>query len=123
MRRPPADRPGTRPRSVTAIAYLFVAAGVFGLAYHAADIDPRGPFDYRLAWVLVVRLLAIVAGVFLLRGANWARWLAIAWIGYHVALSALHSWVDTAVHAVLLAGIAYVLLRPPVAAFFRGARR
>jgi hypothetical protein len=31
--------------------------------------------------------------------------------------------VDTAVHAVLLAGIAYVLLRPPVAAFFRGARR
>jgi len=27
-----------------------------------------------------VRLSGIVAGVWMLRGENWARWLAIAWI-------------------------------------------
>ena len=35
--------------------------------------------------------LAIVCGVFLLRGHNWARWLALAWIAFHVVLSAFHA--------------------------------
>lgn len=108
-----------RPLSVTVIGWLFVAAGVVGLAYHATELNAPGPFDSEVVWVLIVRLLAIVGGAFLLRGADWARWLLLAWIAYHVALSAFHSWSQTVVHAALLAGVAVVLLRPDAAAYFR----
>jgi hypothetical protein len=108
-----------RPRSVTAIAFLFAAAGIVGVAYHATELDIRRPFEDDAGWVLLVRLLAIVAGVFMFRGANWARWLALAWLAFHVVLSAWHSVSETIAHAVLLAVIAYVLFRPNAAAYFR----
>ena len=112
-----------RPLSVTVIGWLFVAAGIVGVVYHATELDRRSPFESDVVWVLLVRLLAIVAGVFMLRGANWARWLAIAWIAYHVILSAFHSVSETVAHAVLFAVIAYVLLRPGASAYFRGTRQ
>jgi hypothetical protein len=55
-----------------------------------------------------------------LRGANWARWVAILWLAYHVVLSAFHSWSEAGVHAVLLAVISYVLLRRDAAEYFSG---
>ncbi|MGH7426967.1 MAG: hypothetical protein ACREJ4_01150 [Candidatus Methylomirabilaceae bacterium] len=112
-----------RPRSVTVIGYLIVAAGIIGFAYHATEFSRQGPVEYGVVWVLLIRLLAIVGGVLMLRGANWARWLALAWIAYHVILSALHSWSDTVIHVGLLAGVAYVLLRPEASAYFRHTRR
>jgi hypothetical protein len=112
--------PNRRPPSVTGIAWLFIAAGSVGLVYHATKLRVPGPLDPEMVWVLVLRLLAIVGGPFLLRGAGWARWLLLAWIAYHVVLSAIHSWSDTLVHAVLLALIAYGLLRADAAAYFRG---
>jgi hypothetical protein len=107
-----------RPLYVTVIAWLFVAAGVVGVAYHATELNVRSPFDDDVIWVLAVRLLAIVAGFFILRGANWARWLAIAWVAFHVILSAFHSVSQTVAHAMLFAVVAYVLLRPAASAYF-----
>jgi hypothetical protein len=107
-----------RPLPVTIIGWLFIAAGVVGVAYHATEIDVGAPFDDDVLWVLLVRLLAIVAGVFMLRGANWARWLSIAWIGFHVILSAFHSVSEALAHGVLFAVIAYVLLRREASAYF-----
>ena len=112
-----------RPRSVTVIGWLFIAAGIVGLVYHASALGRSGPLDDEAVWVLLLRLLAVIGGAFLLRGADWARWLVLAWIAYHVALSAFHSWSETAVHAVLLAGVAYLLLRPEAGAYFRGTKR
>lgn len=117
-----AQLPTKRPRSVTLIAWLFIAAGTIGVVYHATEFDVRRPFDNDGGWVLLVRLLAIVGGGFMLRGADWARWLVLAWLAYHVILSAFHSWSETAVHAVLLAGMAYVLLRPEATSHFFRAR-
>ena len=110
-----------RPRSVTAIGALFIAVGIVGLAYHATELDLAHPFQPDARLVLVVRLLAIVAGVFILRGANWARWLAIAWMAFHVVVSAFNSVGEGLAHAVLLVVIAYVLLRPTASAYFRRA--
>ena len=118
-----ARPPNRRPLSVTIVGWLFVAAGIVGFVYHATGLRTPGRFDYEAVWVLCVRLLAIIGGAFVLRGARWAPWLLVAWMAYHVALSALHSWSEAAVHGVLLAGIAYVLFRPEAAAYFRGARR
>ena len=111
-----------RPLSVTVIAWIFVAAGVVGLTYHATEFKIERPFEKDAVWVCSVRLLAIVAGAFLLRGHNWARWLAIVWIAWHVGLSVFHPLSELIVHAVLLAAIAFFLLRPRASAYFRAAR-
>jgi hypothetical protein len=118
-----AHLPSGRPRSVTVISWLFIVAGIVGLVYHASELKTSGPLDYEAVWVLLLRLLAVIGGAFMLRGADWARWLVLAWIAYHVVLSAFHSWSETAVHAALLAGVAYLLLRPEAGAYFRGAKR
>jgi hypothetical protein len=111
-----------RPRSVTVISCLFIAAGAIGLAYHATEFKTQRPFQSDLVWVCFVRLLAILCGAFMLRGSNWARWLLIVWIGYHVILSAFHTLFELVMHSLLFAVVAYFLLRPQASAYFRGTR-
>src|ERR1043165_7228946 len=111
-----------RPLSVTLISGLFLAAGGVGLAYHATEFKAQVPFQYDLAWVCLVRLLAVIGAVFLLRAANWARWLLILWLAYHVGLGALHSASALIIHIVLLAVIAWFLFRRPASMYFRGAK-
>ena len=110
-----------RPLSITIIGWLFVGAGTIGLAYHATEFKTQRPVEYDLIWVCIVRLLAILSGVFLLRGSNWARWLLLVWLAYHVILSAFHSLFELAMHGLLLGVIAYFLFRPQASAYFRGA--
>jgi formate hydrogenlyase subunit 3/multisubunit Na+/H+ antiporter MnhD subunit len=111
-----------RPHSVTVISCLFLIAGLVGLAYHATEFKAGGPIRYELVWVCLVRLVAIICAVFLFRAKNWARWLLVIWIAYHVVLSAFHSPAQLIVHGLLLAAVAYFLFRPDAAAYFRGRR-
>ena len=111
-----------RPLAVTIIAWVYIAAGVIGLAYHATEFKIERPFENDAAWVCSVRLLAIVAGAFLLRGHNWARWLAVVWMVWHVGLSVFHPWSELIVHTVLLVVIAFFLFRTRASAYFRAAR-
>src|SRR5438093_13649636 len=111
-----------RPLSITIISWLFVAAGVIGLAYHATEFTAQRPFEYDFVWVCFVRLLAILCGVFMLRGRNWARWLLLAWIAYHVILSAFHSLSELILHSLLFAVIACFLFRPQASEYFRSTR-
>ena len=108
-----------RPLSVTVIGWLFVAAGVIGFAYHLTEFKAQGQFEYDLVWVCLVRLLAILSGLFMLRGSNWARWLLLVWMVYHVILSAFHSLSELAMHGLLLGVVAYFLFRPQASAYFR----
>ena len=68
-----------------------------------------------------MRVLAIVAGVFMLRGSNWARWLAILWIASHVIISAFHPISELAIHIVVFALFAFVLFRSESADYFCGS--
>ena len=111
-----------RPLSITIIGWLFIAAGAVGFVFHAGDFKVHGPFQYDLVWVCLVRLLAIVCGIFILRpGNNWARWLLLVWIAYHVTLSTFHSLSEVLIHSLLLAVVAYFLLRPQASRYFRPA--
>ena len=110
-----------RPLSVTVIGCIFIAAGVIGLAYHAPEFNTLHPFPYEIVWGASVRLLAILGGVFVLRRRNWARWLLLAWIAFHVILSAFHSLSELIVHGLLFAVVACVLFRPRASAYFRGS--
>jgi hypothetical protein len=92
-----------RPWRVTVVAWLYIAVGAIGLVTHWRDG----------VLVELVELVAIVAGAFVLCGANWARWLALAWIAFHVVLSAFHGVGEFAMHSVFCAVIAWVLFRRP----------
>jgi hypothetical protein len=70
----------------------------------------------------VVRILCIVAAMFMLRGCNWARWLLVGWLVFHVGLSAFHSMPEVTVHGLLMSVIVYLLFRASATAYFRGAR-
>jgi hypothetical protein len=102
------------------ISGLFLAAGMVGLAYHATEFSRGVPFQFQLLLILLIRLLAVVCAVFMLRGANWARWLLLVWIAYHVVLSGFHAWSQLIIHGLLLALVAYFLFRPKVSQYFHG---
>jgi len=106
-----------RPFEVTFIGFLFIVAGTVGLVYHLAD----RPVDHWIILIAAVRILAIVGGIFLLRGRNWARWLLLVWLAAHVGISALHSVSETLAHAALLVVIGYFLLWSASAKYFQSA--
>jgi hypothetical protein len=110
--------PNQRPLSITILAGVYILVGAMGFFYHFRQTLP---LHRDGALILVTELLAFVAGVFLLRGRNWARWLALAWMGFHVILTAFVPLVPFLMHCVFLAAIAWILLRPPARQYFRGA--
>ena len=105
-----------RPRSVTVLSCLFIAVGAFGLARDLTE------FQYDHAWIWLIHFTAIVCGVYLLRGHNWARWLALARMAFHVILSGFHSWNGLVMHGLLFAMFAYVLFCPQATEYFRAPR-
>jgi hypothetical protein len=88
-----------------------------GFIYHASEFRLH-PFQYEVVWVCLVRLIAILSGVFILRGRNWARWLLVIWIAYHAILSAFHSVSGVITHGLLLLVIAYFLFRSQASPYF-----
>jgi hypothetical protein len=108
-----------RPLSITILACVYLAVGAIGFAAHFRELLAGHQDAVAME---ITELLAILCGVFLLRGDNWARWLALAWIAFHVVLSAFHAIPELVIHAVLCAVIAWILFRPAAARYFRGTR-
>ena len=55
----------------------------------------------------------------MLRCRNSARWLALAWVAFHVIVGALHSVQQFAIHCLFCAVIAWFLFRPEARRYFR----
>jgi hypothetical protein len=108
-----------RPVSISVIACLYILTGLIGGVYHMTELNAQPMFQYDIVWVELVSLMAVVSGVYMLRSHNWARWLALAWIAFHVVLSAFHSLSQLAVHSLLCAIFAYFLFRPAATRYFR----
>ncbi len=109
-----------RPLSVTILAWLYIVTGVGGVVLHAAEFKTLHPFAWDALLVELVSAAAVIAGVYMLRGRDWARWLALAWIAFHVIVSAFHTARELAIHGLLCAVFAFVLLRRPARLWFRG---
>jgi len=107
-----------RPFQVTILGWLFIVVGILSTAYHLW----KGSLDRWMVPIVLVGIIAIVAGVFLLRGASWARWLVLAWLAFHVVVSALNSLSDALPHVVLVLVVGYVLLGPPTSEYFQRAQ-
>lgn len=108
-----------RPIAVLVIAGAYLAVGIIGFVAHFHDFLAT---PSEGAWIELTELLAVVIGVFLLRGRNWARWLAVAWIAFHVVLSAFGSIHEVAIHALIAVLIAWLLFRPDTARWFHPPR-
>lgn len=103
-----------RPIAVLVVACIYLAVGCIGFAYHFHDLrQPDG------IWVEVTEGLAIVIGIFLLLGRNWARWLALAWMAFHVAIS-YGDFRKLLIHTCIFALIAWLLFRRNSRRYFRG---
>jgi hypothetical protein len=103
-----------RPIAVLVLACLFIVVGAAGLVAH---FPHRAPFHQEDIWIELTEMVAVIAGAFMLRGQNWARWLALAWMAFHVAIS-WSSLSKLAIHAVLLAAFAWLLFTPQAQRYF-----
>jgi uncharacterized membrane protein len=106
-----------RPRSITIIGWLFIILGSVSLVSGLLPVGDSALSD-RIAelkdhwYVHLVRILAIVGGLFLLKGHGWARWLLVAWMAFHIALSAMHSVMQLVLHTVIFSVICFFLFKP-----------
>ncbi len=103
-----------RPIAVWVISCLFIVVGQVGLVHH---FPQHLVFHRDDIWIELTELLALVAGVFMLLGHNWARWLALAWMAFHVAIS----WPVVrlvVIHTLILAAIAWLLFRRDARGYF-----
>ncbi len=105
------------PIEVLFVAWLYILVGALGLV---GRFPRHAVFHHEDFWILLVELIAVIAGVFMLRAHNWARWLAITWMAFHVVIS----WPDAKhllTHIVILALIAALLFRRASRQFFASA--
>jgi hypothetical protein len=68
---------------------------------------------------LLEEFVAVVAGIFLLRGARWARWLILAWVAGHAVAFAFLSISGALPHVALVLVFGYVLLGPPTSHYYQ----
>lgn len=117
-----------RPLSITLTAWLFILVGLAGLlndlwpllttdaAQQLAKLRADGLRDLGPAWT--TRALGIVGGAGVLRGRNWARWLLVAWMVFHVGLSLFHSIAELLTHIAIFTPLGYLLFRQATESFF-----
>jgi len=108
-----------RPLPVIIVSVLFIITGAVGFVYHLKGFFEPNAELYELLWVQLVRILAIVCGLLLLMSVNWARWLAIVWLIYHIIISALNSTAAMILHIVFLLLVVVLLYLPKSSAFFQ----
>jgi len=111
-----------RPLSVTILACVYIAVGTIGFAYHFSELGAVRAAQYDSVLVELVEIVAIVCGAFMLRGRNWARWLALAWIVFHVILSAFRNLREFGIHCLFCALIAWILFQSAARRYFGAAR-
>ena len=112
-----------RPIPVIIVSIMFLLAGTIGFAYHLKELFEIKNNLNETIWILILRILAIVCGLLLLSRINWARWLAIAWMVYHVIISTLHSTSELLVHIAFLILTAVLLYLPVSSAYFKDRQK
>lgn len=108
-----------RPLAITVLSLLYIAVGLLGTAAHYLQFTQQRPSTGEVFWITLLGIAAVVAGIFMLLAKNWARWLALAWMGAHVAISAFHPRLrELIVHCLFFVLFALLLLRREATAYF-----
>lgn len=107
-----------RPWPVIVIATLYLLVGIAGFAFHFSELLARHPDAFAIE---ATELLAAISAIGLLMRRNWARWLALAWIIFHVGLSLFHPLRELLIHVAFCLLIAWALFQRETALWFRTA--
>ena len=102
-----------RLRSVLAVGVLFLASASLDVWRGVAPLFASAPHWHMATddvQVLAIGIAALVGGIYVIRGANWARWLLAAWMALHVAISVGNR--PRRRHLVIFGLIAFLLFRP-----------
>lgn len=103
-----------RPRSITIISWIFI---IFGSIALLSGVVRGG--DIKSHWyVHLSRFLQIIAGVFMLYGHNWARWLLVAWIAFHIVVGAMNGPLQLLLHVAIFSVILFFVFRRQASAYF-----
>jgi hypothetical protein len=109
---------GKRPIPVWIVVAVYLVVGVLGFVYHFGELMA----GHRDAIAIeLTEFLAVVSGVGLFLRKNWARWLALVWVVFHVVISLFHPLRELMIHAALCIVIAWLLFRPRTALWFKQA--
>lgn len=107
------------PVFVIVVGVVFIACGLLDIWLGVSPVMSK---PAHLAGddltVLSVGIIALVGGIYTLKGHNWARWLLVAWMAFHVALSIRQPYVLLG-HAVIFALILAGLFYPAASTYFR----
>lgn len=108
-----------RPVFVLVIGALFIAIGLLDIWLGVSPLTSK-PAHLASDDLLVasIGIIALVGGIYVLQGHNWARWLLAAWMALHVALSIRQPYAllgHVVIFGLLLAG----LFHPAASAYFR----
>ena len=121
---------GTRPTSVTVIAWCILVSCVLGLAQGIWTMfDPlsqemmktvRAPVQVQYAMMFAGFIVSALCGIMLLRGRGWARSLWVAWTGVGMVFGLVISPMPVAIipGAILFLVAAFFLYRPVASAYF-----
>lgn len=109
-----------RPLSIIIISLLFILLGVITLVHAAVELINTSDrlTDLKSHWMIYVSgMAAVVGGTFLFKGHNWARWLLVVWMAFHIVVGALHGVLPLLTHVVIFSVILFFLFRRPVSAY------
>jgi hypothetical protein len=123
----------TRPTSVTVIAWILIVLGALSLVVSVFTIQnpmtqelmAKSPIPVSVQYLMLFAglLISIVSGIFMLKGANWARMLYVIWgaIGFLVSLFTTPAKLMIIPGLVVYAIIVFFLFRPKASAYFAGS--
>jgi amino acid permease len=113
----------SRPLSILIVAILFIIVGLSGFLYHIKDFFEPSEKLYEIILAQLLRVLAIVCGILLLRANNSGRWVSIVWILSHILISALHSISEMIAHIGFLVVVSILLFLPRYSAYFQNRKQ
>ena len=106
--------------SMLVVGVLFLVLGALDVYQGAAPMVSsirRSRLAGDDVLVLTIGIAAVVGGWQLLRGRSWARWLLVAWMALHVAISA-GRLATLGAHLAIFGCIAFLLFRSRAAPHF-----
>jgi len=114
-----AQTPKTCVVFIVVIGAAFIAIGLLDIWRGATPLASRPAHltGEDLA-VLSIGIAALLGGIWLFKGRNWARWLLAIWMALHVALSIRNPYV-LLVHLVIFGLILAGLFHPAASSYFR----
>lgn len=121
-----------RPKSITFISWFFIVSGIFSLLSIFTSMNNPLVLELmakslisipvQFAMMYIGLAISVTSGIFMLRGANWARFLYIISTPFGFAISLATSPAKLLILPGLIVYciIVFFLLRPKANAFFNG---